>query len=278
MKFKPVVLASMVLGFLAGTSASAQQTLYSIMAASTRDLTIGEGTQASRTAMLSTMSAIANILGLRFMGEGANLNIIDENFNCANIRNAIASLTPGANDIVVFYYAGHGERSRTEVSPLPTLACNIPQAGLPLQQVVHDLALKHARLTLIVADACNFPLEVPQRLSVAALAAPNTAAYRRLFLETSGVIVLDSSSPGEFSWYTTQGGRFTDQFIATLKNPPAGPAGATWDTFISKVIEPMVITPTGPVIVPGIPDPVLQAGQTVLESPQALARITMVPQ
>ncbi len=276
MKLKSLLLALVVPGFLAGTSASAQ-TLYSITAAATLDLTIGEGTQASRTAMLSTMSAIANILQLRFMGGGPTMTVIDENFNCANIRNAIKSLAPGNNDIVVFYYAGHGERSPTDVSPLPTLACNGAQAGLPLQEVIHDLLLKHARLTLIVADACNFPLQAKQQLSVAALAAPATTSYHRLFLETSGVILLDSSSPGEFSWYTPQGGRFTDQFIATLKNPPTGSAGATWDTFVSKVTEPMVITPAGNVDVPGI-GTVLQAGQTVLESPQALVRITAVPQ
>jgi hypothetical protein len=277
MKIKLVALASVVLTSLLATSASAQ-TLHLITAAATQDLTIGEGTQASRTAMLSTMSAIANILQLKFVGGTPTVNLIDENFNCSNIRKALTLLSPGKNDIVVFYYAGHGMRTSNEVSPLPTLACNGSQPGLPLQDVVHSLALKSNRLTLVVVDACNFPLEVPQRLSVAALAAPNTEAYRRLFLQTAGLIVLDSSSPGEFSWYTSQGGRFTDQFIATLKNPPAAPAGATWEMFLSKVTEPMVITTTGPVIVPGISQPVLQAGQTALESPQALVRLTAAPQ
>src|SRR5207244_3679909 len=128
------------------------------------------------------------------------------------------------------------------------------------------------------ADTCNFVLEAPEQLSVAALEAPATAAYRRLFLETAGVIVIDSASPGEFSWYTTQGGRFTDQFIATLKHPPVGPTGATWDTFLAKVTEPIVIHTSGPVLVPGIARPVLEAGQTVLESPQVLVRFTEAPQ
>jgi hypothetical protein len=74
-----------------------------------------------------------------------------------------------------------------------------------------------------------------------------------------------------------QGGRFTEQFIATLKNPPGGSTAATWDTFVSKVTEPMVITPPADVIVPGLPQPVLKARQTVLESPQALLRLTAVP-
>lgn len=260
-----------------GTSAIAQS-LYFISAAATRDPSIGEGAQASRTAMLSTMSAIANILGVKFVGGDAGLSVTESDFNCTNIRKVVRSPSAGHNDIVVFYYAGHGERGANDASPLPTLACNGPEPGVPLQEIVESLASKSARLTLIVADACNFHLEVPPQLSVAALAAPQTAAYRRLFLETSGVIVLDSSSPGEFSWYTGQGGRFTDQFIATLKNPPDALTTATWDTFLSKVTEPMIITPTAPVIVPGIARPVLEAGHTVLESPQALIRITGVPQ
>jgi hypothetical protein len=225
--------------------------------------------------MLSRISGIANILQLKF---NSSQTIIDQNFNCANIRNAVKSLSPGRNDIVVFYYAGHGERGPHDISPLPTLACDGAAPGLPLQEVVQDLSIRPARLTLVVADACNFHVEVPPRLSVAALGAPLTAAYQRLFLGTSGLIVLDSSSPGELSWYTQLGGRFTEQFLATLANPPEGSTGATWDTFVSKVTEPMVMTPTEPVIVPGVPQPVLKAGQTVLESPQALIRITTVPQ
>lgn len=274
MKAKMVLFASLALGLLLGRPAPAQ-TLYLISAAATMDPTLDLGASASRTAMLSTMSMIANVLQLKF---NSSLNMQDENFNCANIRNAVKSVSPDGKDIVVFYYAGHGERGANDVSPLPTLACDGAAAGLPLQEVIHNLSLKSARLTLIVADACNYHLVVPAQLSVAALAAQQTTAYPRLFLNTSGLIVLDSSSPGEFSWYTERGGRFTEQFIATLKNPPGGPTGATWDTFVSKVTEPMVITPTTPVIVPGMPQPVLAAGQTVLESPQALLRITAVPQ
>jgi len=235
--------------------------------------------------MHDTMRQIANILQLRFIGDGSGYDIFDKNFHCRNIRSALQGLSPGKNDVVVFYYSGHGIRQSTDLSPLPTLACDDPddpaaaeEPKLTLQDVVRSLAFKDSRLAIIIADTCNYPIQLPPEYRAAMLQAPVAQAYRRLFLESAGVIVIDSASPGEFSWYTADGGRFTTKLISLLDSPPVNSAGdASWDSFLRVAVEPIVIQVASPVMVPGVPTPVLQAGQSVLESPQALLRITEEP-
>src|SRR5215210_8034479 len=103
MTVRVAAAAVVVFGLLTVPPATSQPvrspTLHLISAAATQDLALSRGAQSNRTAMLSTMSAIANALHMGFNG-GGNLTIIEDGFNCRNIRNAIASLSPASDDVV----------------------------------------------------------------------------------------------------------------------------------------------------------------------------------
>ena len=64
---------------------------------------------------------------------------------------------------------------------------------------------------------------VPQRRTII------KANYRKLFLETSGVIVASSSHPGEFSWaWIDRGSCFTLAFLNCLEKEVRQADGTEW--------------------------------------------------
>jgi hypothetical protein len=165
-------------------------------------------------------------------------------FNCATINTTLQNLAIAPGDTVVIYYAGHGFNLKTwnsdvfstnpaqyvAGSPLslqtPFLWCGSYDQDPNSVAVARWVSVKKPRLVIVIADSCNSflygPSPVP--LGFAAVAAPPPPPIERrlrgLFLNSSGTVLVAGATPGQFGFYTGDGGKFTNQLLDIIEQGP----------------------------------------------------------
>lgn len=89
-------------------------------------------------------------------------DFVGENVSPANCKSAVELLRVSPEDIIVFYYIGHGGRPNTgsehiEQHPYPQLylAQEDGKKCIPLEWINNTLKAKGARLTVTIGMACN---------------------------------------------------------------------------------------------------------------------------
>lgn len=86
-----------------------------------------------------------------------------DNYSRKNVEYKVKTfLTPGPNDIVVFYYSGHGFRKERDGRPGPYLDMVVDykrqkylDEAISLEDILVTIRNKGARLNLILSDCCN---------------------------------------------------------------------------------------------------------------------------
>jgi hypothetical protein len=141
-----------------------------------------------------------------------NLLTTIEEFKCAN------------DDVVIFYYSGHGVRAYQDASEFPQLCLGSSNQKdfISLEYVKEKIEKKGPGLAIILADCCNsynsnvMPKETVM-ITARARASDKSShdeGMRKLFLETKGSIIAASSRKGEVSWGSSYyGGLFTNGFL-----------------------------------------------------------------
>ncbi|MDO5309314.1 MAG: caspase family protein [Planctomycetia bacterium] len=148
-----------------------------------------------------------------------------------DIFRAIESCPAGSNDIVFFYWTGHGayDSSRGHYLALP------PGNGdryVFRSKILSALKQKNPRLIVFITDTCHSLIDVPS----APCAAPTmemTRKIRSLFFDCRGVLDANSSSPGQKSISTEAGSIFTILFTSYLQSDVNRPT--TWKAFFSEI-------------------------------------------
>ena len=238
------------------------QTLHVISVADSNDGPIGAGTAANSKALQSYASLVATLtkLSLNFT------QISGDKFTCTALLKSVAELQAKPNDVIMFYYSGHGfapesdpSRPGTAAASLfPWFYCN-PAASRPnLEAISKELKAKGARLVITVADTCNVILPVTET----PLAAKGVIEerIRAMFLNYKGSILITSSKREQASWYYPSGGIFTAKFFQLLRDPPDIDHSKLWDAILEKAREKILVSSPGqrPIIQePEIPIPEL---------------------
>ncbi len=132
--------------------------LYMLVVANVNDTIIGKSCAKDMKRSIETFKKLTTYLGIKF----DTVKIFGDNYNKQNVEKAIDTLKPGANDIVVFYYTGHGFRKPTENSsrfpfidlrPKPDRTFMVN--SLNIENIFERIKKKNARLTLVISDCCN---------------------------------------------------------------------------------------------------------------------------
>lgn len=157
-------------------------------------------------------------------------------FNVPSVKNTIKNKKIGINDIVVFYYSGHGFRLKGDQgNPFPDMALyydpqpswnHIVAKSYNLENVFNDIKVKNARLTIVLGDCCNTPINIRRsevRDTAKAQAGPgywamNKQIAAKLFLETKASMIISAAEKGEEAKCSnTFSGFFTDCLINSIR-------------------------------------------------------------
>lgn len=150
------------------------------------------------------------------------LNLVPIDYTKEGIREAIAGLKIAENDVIFFYFTGHGYRyeAQEHCGKYPYLYLTkteeqLYDAGICLDEINEQLKAKKPRLLISLADCCNniLPYEEPIAMNPTLIG----QAYKKLFLNSEGYIIGTSSLPGQFSYATNNGGYFTNGFLESMR-------------------------------------------------------------
>lgn len=147
--------------------------MFLVVLASTKDSTLIPYTTNDARKVIDMFSDIAkNVLGIRFFAD----SIYGDRYNKTTVENAIKKLNPGKNDIVIFYYSGHGFTDRNyEKKDYPFMDLRDPNKRprpdartqtLNIQDIYDSIVKKGARLNLVLSDCCNDTIEAKKTKGV----------------------------------------------------------------------------------------------------------------
>ena len=196
-------------------------TIHTIVFVDTNDQSIGAGVGVNASKFQNWANMIADAL----KADGYTQRVYYYSGNqCskANLLNVVASLNC-TDDIVLFFYGGHGGRSVNDVSKFPRmcLGSTVENQFVPVSQLNSLLQQKNPRLQIIIADCCNsyYNGNIPMGRMVAMGGSSKRTSYpsskvRELFLKRRGSIISAGATMGEYGWVNSvNGGIFTNSFI-----------------------------------------------------------------
>ena len=144
-------------------------------------------------------------------------------FSKEKIKNYLNHLTVEESDSVIFYFSGHGYRTKQKKTPWPFLTFEYYKPGLDVHWVANTIRSKKPQFALVMSDCCNnfmengmFGKETKNILINLKQVAPTYAGYTQLFCHAKGCIVVSSCSEGQFSYGSHLGGLYTQCFFNSL--------------------------------------------------------------
>ena len=203
---------------------------------------IKEGSTADFIRMKRNLSLIAKELGIPSRITAPRRGSL----STQKIQKWLSSLRKNSNDIVVFYFSGHGGRVSQSQGQWPFIICSKRDIRKRAQvlmgkAICNRISKKKPRLAIIMFDSCNnqiYQKALQEESSQTALdVTPSMLPQlQKLFLQSRGVVIASAASPGEIAVTSVQGplsgGIFTTGFLFSLKYY-AQDQNATWnDVFL----------------------------------------------
>jgi hypothetical protein len=214
------------------TSKEKETRLLLLVVASTNDSDIGPSCLLDGRLAVETFTNVADYLGIRKRVD----TIFGDNYNKANIQAAISRLKPEPNDIIVFYYSGHGFTDPNfKKKEFPFLDLRDPRVRprpkpeahtLNIQDIYDTLLKKKARFTLVISDCCNNKVPDKNAIGIPPPAHKDVSGLKwnwnntkSLFLgkEQAGYLMTAASKGEKATSKNSYGGFFSRSFIASLK-------------------------------------------------------------
>lgn len=164
----------------------------------------------------------------------------------SGIFSAIEGLEAEPNDVIVYYYSGHGTANTADGGTRWPLQVLPTHEYVDLQRVHEALQHTGVRLTIALADCCNTVSSRPSPVKEEAVpfavdAEALRRAYRYLLCEHAGSIIASGAKPEQASWSNnTVGGFFTRQFLTSFYDNTSLDA-AEWDTIMLYAAEPIAV-------------------------------------
>jgi hypothetical protein len=203
--------------------------IWMIVVTNTNDETVGKSSMRDKETIAYTFTNIAEKMGLQ---KPVITYIWGKLYSKAAVEKALAAVKPGPDDVVVFYYSGHGFRQPADKSRTPNMLLSnsytestLLANSLNLEWVAGQLSKKPARFNLVISDCCNEELLLPPPvgkeplITKKAIGLPiSTDNFVKLFIEPKGTIIASASDINQFSvGNPALGGFFTYHFRLSLE-------------------------------------------------------------
>ncbi|MCH5319192.1 MAG: caspase family protein [Paramuribaculum sp.] len=214
---------------------SQAQTMHAIIFSDTNDEKIGEHMNGARQDMKQQVTEIANSIGHKLL----IYDYYGQYCSKKRLYSFLSKFNPASDDIVMFVYLGHGSRAKNDrKDPFPQmcLGTNLESNYVPVQYLVNQLSMKRPRLLVAFTNCCNREQEfvsVKPHYNRPKTSVVDREAYRKLFCDNRGQVVMTSSVPGQLSW----GAVFMEEAIEALKSVGYKEINPTWADVLAKIKE-----------------------------------------
>ena len=225
-------------------TASATGTFRVIIFADTNDDRLGTGFEANIELIQDELGIITTALDM----ENDYEEVIYEQFECnsAKLKEVIRNFRCGSDDIVAFFYFGHGARSPQDKSEFPQMCLGEDDESnwVSLEGVYDELVKKGGRFTFVMGDCCNnvpYPGVTPKigilaNASASTISPTQKEAICKLFLNSKGSILISGCEKNETSIYNrASGGFLLNGFIVAFEEYTSSTSAPDWETCLLKM-------------------------------------------
>lgn len=136
--------------------------LFLLVVADTLDADIGHSCSKDMDRVVATFKGVTDYLGIKFLPQ----TIAGDAYSKNNVEMALSKLAPSANDIVVFYYSGHGFRLQDQhkfpfikLKTHHTSRQDVLANSLNMEDIYNTVKKKPSRCNLVISDCCNSDIE-----------------------------------------------------------------------------------------------------------------------
>lgn len=207
--------------------AASAQTFHVITMFDTNDQSIGTGMKSERQKIINEFQTIAGYLE-EFGYDYEMSDYYGNSCGKSQLMQAVNSLNVGSDDIVLFYYGGHGARAYNNSSdrfPQMCLGERYESNWVPSSLIKNIIVKKNPRLTIVLTGCCNKETRgvtiksiIAQAQGYTNMAEVNKNAFKELFLGSKGVVQMTSSRAGEYSWCNIDGSFFCLALLDVLND------------------------------------------------------------
>lgn len=191
------------------TIISNAQTIHWLTFIDTEDANVGKLDITGRNVLYSRFVNVINA-ALHDAGYKSDIHdIYDSALSPERCKSEVMNLKCDDNDIVVFYYIGHGTHAPAENNPYPQmlLGSSYENKFIPLKWVHDELKTKGARLAVTIGMCCNVIQNVSAKRAPTfsvnygnvELSETERDAIQKMFLGYKGDFILSSASVGQSS-------------------------------------------------------------------------------
>lgn len=198
--------------------------LHTLLLIDESDKSIGKTCALDRISVNQFYQTVARTLHLRYQPRLLN----NKDFSKTALQAELAALRPGRDDIVVFYYSGHGFRYRNDESRLfPEMKLlqkeqvrkrELRENSMNTEDVFNLLRARNPRLLFVISDCCNAYVEMNRyedTSDIRKMMLPDRRGWKKavlsnLFLTTKGAYLISSAKKGQLAGsHMSMGGFFT---------------------------------------------------------------------
>jgi hypothetical protein len=220
--------------------------LHFVVVANTKIADIGASVKVDMDNLNGELSGIAEVLKMNYK----MTEVSGKDFTKPRLLEVLNELNPSSNDMVVFYYSGHGFRYNKEENmqyPQLDMRYNAYQemgaeTTINLKDIYDVIQTKGGRLNIVLGDCCNNEIGTTRQVGTNFMAAranvnANVEKLTSLFIHSKGNIIAAGADMGEYSWCSSQGGFFTNSFISAIREETSALRAndvPSWDDIITK--------------------------------------------
>ena len=161
-----------------------------------------------------------------------------------NLMAALDAMQTTADDIVLFFYNGHGAHAQGDEDRFPQMCLGerYQTNYVPATLVKNILIGKGVRLALVITACCNNESEwvTQKETEIRNAGVPNQSKLlefcRKMLIEPKGWVMMTSSRRGEFSWVNSLNGTwFVRHSFNSWNNMMDGTLPVSWESFCARV-------------------------------------------
>ncbi len=236
-----IFLCTLILGFCSSMNSLYGATLHAILVGDTNDRKLGTAMQANINNVYDELRKISDLTELE-------LNITMTSGKSAkrkHVLRQIKELDIQPDDTVIAYFSMHGYRTSTKTTTWPNLFFGEEYNGVSFDYILKTIKDKNPRLLIAMADSCNvyFPTDKVDTFgSLMAFGFGNFLTdleknnYKKLFLESSGVIIASGAVPGTVAWGIKDvGSLMTMAFLDSIHDVVLQEDDVSWEEILSQL-------------------------------------------
>lgn len=190
------------------------------------------------------------------MAHSINMNLATyyydgQDITANRLKSVLQNLNCSPQDIVFFYYTGHGGRAQNDPNTkFPQLLCKPTSDGwsdnnmIPVDYISKTIAQKHPQLHIVFTDCCNnesrfITPKTGMYTSKGATVIKETTKrlYQTLLKNKQGHVIVSSSKPGQISNcmdYEPGMGMASFSFLVEIELAEESQPNIDWNTLLSK--------------------------------------------